>query len=148
MAAPLQEGNMYNDILVPTDGSQGANAALEHGIEIASQWDATLHTLYVADTRLARSGPLLETLREEGRKAVRDVELTGTRAGLTVVTETVEGSPHEEILDYVTEHGIDMIIMGTHGRTGLDRLVMGSVAERVVRRSPVPVLTVRGEEQD
>ena len=139
---------MYNDILVPTDGSQGANAALEHGIEIASKWDATLHTLYVVDTRLARSGPLLETLREEGRKAVRAVEVTGTQAGLTVVTEIVEGDPHEEILDYVTEHGIDMVIMGTRGRTGLDRVVMGSVAERVVRRSPVPVLTVRGEEQD
>src|SRR6056297_604755 len=137
---------MYYDILVPTDGSQGAKAALEHGIEIASQWDATLHTLYVADSRLARSGPLLETLRKEGRKAVRDVEVTGTQAGLTVVTEIVEGNPHEEILEYVSEHGIDMVIMGTHGRTGLDRVVMGSVAERVVRRSPVPVLTVRGEE--
>ena len=139
---------MYDKILVPTDGSQGAKAALKHGIEIASQWEATLHTLYVLDTRLARSGPLLETLRDEGRKAVRDVEVAGTQAGLTVMTEIVEGNPHEEILDYVTEHGIDMVIMGTHGRTGLDRVVMGSVAERVVRRSPVPVLTVRGEEQD
>ena len=139
---------MYNDILVPTDGSQGAKTALKHGIEIASKWDATLHTLYVADTRLARSGPLLETLRDEGRKAVRNVEVAGTQDGLTVVTDIVEGNPHEEILDYVTEHGIDMVIMGTHGRTGLDRVVMGSVAERVVRRSPIPVLTVRDEEQD
>ena len=77
---------MYNDILVPTDGSQGAKAALAHGIEIGSQWDATLHTLFVVDTRVARSGPLLETLREEGRNAVRDVEVVGTQAGLTVVT--------------------------------------------------------------
>ena len=138
---------MYNDILVPTDGSQGAKAALEHGIAIASKWDATLHTLHVVDTRLARTGPLLETLRDEGRGAVRDVEVTGTQSGLTVVTEIVEGNPHEEILDYVTEHGIDIVIMGTHGRTGLDRVVMGSVAERVVRRSPVPVLTVRDKER-
>lgn len=138
---------MYNNILVPTDGSQGAKAALEHGIEIASKWDSTLHTLYVVDARLTRSGPLLETLRDEGRKAVRDVEVTGTQAGLTVVTEIVEGNPHEEILDYVTEHSIDMVIMGTHGRTGLDRVVMGSVTERVVRRSPVPVLTVRPQTQ-
>jgi nucleotide-binding universal stress UspA family protein len=139
---------MYDDILVPTDGSRGAKPALEHGVEIASQWDATLHALYVVDTRLARSGPLLETLRDEGRGAVRDVEVAGTQAGLTVVTEVIEGNPHEEILDYVSEHGIDMVVMGTHGRTGLDRVVMGSVAERVVRRSPVPVLTVRGVEQD
>jgi nucleotide-binding universal stress UspA family protein len=139
---------MYDDILVPTDGSRGAKIALEHGVEIALQWDATLHALYVVDTRLARSGPLLETLRDEGRGAVRDVEVAGTQAGLTVVTEVIEGNPHEEILDYVSEHGIDMVVMGTHGRTGLDRVVIGSVAERVVRRSPVPVLTVRGVEQD
>jgi nucleotide-binding universal stress UspA family protein len=139
---------MYDDILVPTDGSRGAKIALEHGVEIALQWDATLHALYVVDTRLARSGPLLETLRDEGRGAVRDVEVAGTQADLTVVTEVIEGNPHEEILDYVSEHGIDMVVMGTHGRTGLDRVVMGSVAERVVRRSPVPVLTVRGVEQD
>jgi nucleotide-binding universal stress UspA family protein len=139
---------MYNDILIPTDGSQGAKAALEHGIEIASQWDATLHVLYVVDTRLGRSGPLLEALRDEGDEAVRDAEVAGTRVGLTVVTEIVEGNPHEGILAYVSEHGIDMVIVGTHGRTGIDRVVMGSVAERVVRRSPVPVLTVRGEERD
>ena len=137
---------MYDDILIPIDGSRGANAALEHGIEIASQWDATLYALYVVDTRLARSGPLLETLRNEGQRAVRDVEVAGTQAGLTVITEIAEGNPHEEILAYVSEHGIDMVIMGTHGRTGIDRVVIGSVTERVVRRSPVPVLTVRGEE--
>jgi nucleotide-binding universal stress UspA family protein len=57
---------MYDDILVPTDGSRGANAGLDHGIEMATQWDATLHVLYVVDTRLARSGPLLEILRDEG----------------------------------------------------------------------------------
>nr|WP_256421809.1 universal stress protein [Halobellus rarus] len=107
-----------------------------------------LGSLYVVGTRLARSGPLLETLWDEGCGAVRDVEVTGTQAGLTVVTEIVDGNPHEEILDYVSEYGIDMVIMGTHGRTGLDRVVIGSVAERVVRQSPVPVLTVRGEEQN
>lgn len=139
---------MYNDILVPTDGSQGAKAALKHGIEIASQWDATLHVLYVVDTRLARSGPLLETLRDEGHRAVRDVEMAGTQAGLTVVTEIAEGTPHGEILEYVSEHDIDMVIMGTHGRTDIDRVVVGSVAERVVRRSSVPVLTVRGDVRD
>jgi nucleotide-binding universal stress UspA family protein len=70
--------------------------------------------------------------------------VAGTQAGLTVVTEVVGGNPHEAILDYVADRGIDVVVMGTHGRTGLDRAVMGSVAERVVRRSPAPVLTVRG----
>jgi nucleotide-binding universal stress UspA family protein len=139
---------MYNSILVPTDGSQGAKAALKHGIGIASQWDATLHTLYVLDTGFARSVSWVETLQNEGHQAVRDVEVTGTQAGLTVVTEIVEGIPHEEILEYVSEHDIDLVVMGTHGRTGVDRVVMGSVAERVVRLSSVPVLTVRGEQRD
>ncbi|MFC7135378.1 MULTISPECIES: universal stress protein [Salinibaculum] len=139
---------MYSDILIPTDGSQGAKAALQHGIEIATQWDATLHALYVVDLRLARSGPLLQMLQEEGRQALRDNEVAGTQAGLSVVTELVEGYPHEEILEYIREHGIDMVVMGTHGRTGIDRIILGSVAERVVRRSPVPVLTVREEESD
>lgn len=76
------------------------------------------------------------------------MEVAGTQAGLAVVTGIVEGNPHEEILEYVTEHENRHIIMRTHGRTGLDRVVIGNVAERVVRRSPVPVLTVRGEEQD
>jgi nucleotide-binding universal stress UspA family protein len=139
---------MYDDVLIPTDGSRGADAALEHAIEIATQWEATLHGLYVVDSRVARSGPLREALRDEGREALRDVEVAGTQAGLSVVTEVAEGSPHEEILEYVSEHGIDVVVMGTHGRTGIDRLVMGSVAERVNRLSPVPVLTVPAGDRD
>lgn len=84
---------MDNDVLIPTDGSQGASAALEHGIEIAAQWDSILHALYVIDTRVARSGPLLETLRDEGRRAIRDIETAGTQVGLTVVTGIAVGKP-------------------------------------------------------
>jgi nucleotide-binding universal stress UspA family protein len=138
---------MYTDILISTDGSQGAQAAIEHGLEIAQQSEATVHALYVVDTRVSRSGPLLEPLRQEGRKAVRDVEVAGAQASLDVITEIVEGVPAEEILDYSATHGIDLVVMGTQGRTGVDRFVMGSVAERVVRQSPVPVLTVRQQER-
>lgn len=134
---------MYTDILIPTDGSQGAQAAIEHGIEIAQQYDAIVHALYVVDTRVTRSGPLLEALRQEGRDAVRKLEVAGTQASLDVTTEISEGVPHDEILQYITTHGIDLVVMGTKGRSGVDRVLMGSVAERVVRHSPVPVLTVR-----
>ncbi|MDQ2056428.1 universal stress protein [Halobellus sp. H-GB7] len=136
---------MYSDILIPTDGSPGAQEAIEHGLEIAQQYEATVHALYVVDTRVSRSGPLLELLQREGRKAVRNLEEAGTQAGLTVVTEVVEGVPPQEILEYSAMQGIDLIVMGTQGRTGIDRFVMGSVAERVVRHSPVPVLMVRRE---
>jgi nucleotide-binding universal stress UspA family protein len=134
---------MYTDILIPTDGSQGAQAAIEHGLEIAQQYEATVHVLYVVDKRVSRSGPLLESLRQEGQEAVRGVKVAGAQAGLDVITETVEGVPSEAILEYSATHRIDLVVMGTQGRTGVDRFVMGSVAERVVRQSPVPVLTVR-----
>ncbi|MFC7173658.1 universal stress protein [Haloplanus litoreus] len=134
---------MYSDILLPTDGSPGAQAAIEHGLEIAQQYEATVHALYVVDTRLSRSGPLLESLQRDGRETVRELEVAGTRVGLSVVTEVVEGVPAQEILEYRATQGIDLIVMGTQGRTGVARFVIGSVAERVVRHSPVPVLTVR-----
>lgn len=139
--------DMYDAILLPTDGSQGSKAAIRHGIEIASQWNATLHGLYVVDTTVARSISWKEALWVEGEQAVDDIRVVGTQASLNVVTDVVEGIPHEEILSYVADHGINLIVMGTHGRSGLDRLVMGSVAERVVRLSPIPVLTVRQEEE-
>lgn len=68
---------MYTDILIPTDGSQGAQAAIEHGLEIAQQYEATVHVLYVVDKRVSRSGPLLESLRQEGQEAVRGVKVAG-----------------------------------------------------------------------
>jgi nucleotide-binding universal stress UspA family protein len=134
---------MYSDILIPTDGSREARAAIDHGTGIASRYDATVHALHVVDTRLTRSGPLLETLLRSGREAIREVEVACARSGRPVVTDIVEGNPAEAILAYVAEHDVDLVVMGTHGRTGIDRVLMGSVAERVVRRSPVPVVTVR-----
>jgi nucleotide-binding universal stress UspA family protein len=133
---------MYADVLIPTDGSEGVQAAIDHGIELARRYDATVHGLYVVDTRVSRSGPLHDVLRDEGQDAVRAVELAGARAGVAVTTHVREGVPHEEILRYVADHGVDFVVVGTEGRSGLDRILMGSVAERVVRLSPVPVLTV------
>jgi len=74
---------------------------------------------------------------------VRRIEVAAATAGLTVVTSIAQGVPVREILAYSAAHGIDLVVMGTRGRTGADRAVLGSVAERVVRRSDVPVLTVR-----
>lgn len=134
---------MYTDVLLPTDGSRGALAAAGHGLDIARRYGATVHVLYVVDTRVSRSGPLVDALRDEGRAAVRRIEVAAATAGLTVVTSTAQGVPAREILAYSAAHGIDLVVMGTRGRTRADRAVLGSVAERVVRRSGVPVLTVR-----
>jgi nucleotide-binding universal stress UspA family protein len=145
---------MYDTILVPTDGSDAAAAAFDHAFELAERYDATVHALYVVDTAVygsldARSDLVIEALEEQGEGAVAAVRERGETAGVPVVEEVARGSPARAILDYAEEEGVDLVVMGTHGRRGLDRLVLGSVTERVLRASPVPVLVVRaGESTD
>ena len=141
---------MYDDILLPTDGSDGIEVATEHAAAIAERFDATVHVLSVVDTRnrfeSPASGLSAAAWREaEGERASQAVETTVAALSdeVPVETEVVEGVPKTAILDYVDDEGMDMVVMGTHGRTGLDHYLIGSVAEKVVRRSPVPVVTVR-----
>ncbi|MFD1595270.1 universal stress protein [Haloplanus litoreus] len=141
---------MYHDILVPTDGSNASAAAVDHAVSLASQYDARVHALYVVDTGSyglleERASVVVDALREEGKKAVGTVETAAETADLGVETAVVEGTVHRSILDYAEENGVDLIVMGTHGRRGIDRYLLGSVTERIVRSAPIPVLTVRGE---
>lgn len=144
---------MYDTVLVPTDGSDHAVRAAEHGRYLAGLFDATVHLLHVVDvettTGLLGGEPpddLLADLEEEGRRV-----LETTRTGLSGVdeVETVvrRGDPVETILEYAAERDVGLLAMGTHGRTGLDRYVTGSVTERVVRRADAPVLTVRATDR-
>jgi len=138
---------MYDDILVPTDGSAGMQSAIDHATELASEHDATVHGLYVVDTASLTDLPMeasmdgvSQALRQEGETALEQLE---RRAGdVPVRTDVVEGSPARDITSYAADNPCDLVVMGTHGRSGVDRLLLGSVAERVVRSSPVPVLTV------
>ncbi|WP_254547392.1 universal stress protein [Halomarina pelagica] len=134
---------MFTNVLVPTDGSPTAEAALVHAIDLASHADAVVHVVYVADVTVARGGPMLDLLRQEGERITKEAASQVSAAGLSVTRAVVEGRPSAEILDYADDARIDLIVMGTRGRTGLDRLFMGSVAARVVRFAAVPVLTVR-----
>jgi len=141
---------LYDDVLVPTDGSEGTAAAVRHAGAIAAAFDATIHVLSVVDTRNRFESPSaglaadawLETQREHAETAIEGT-VDDLPAGLDVERVVAEGVPKTEILDYVEERGMDMIVMGTHGRTGIDHYLIGSVAEKVIRRSPVPVVTVR-----
>ncbi len=148
---------MYDDLLLPTDGSAGMARVIDHAIELADVHDATIHAVYVVNTASLSNLPLETTmdgvsegLRAEGTAALDEVERRVSEA-VPLERVTLEGSPAREIVEYATAADSDLIVMGTHGRSGVDRLLLGSVAERVVRRSRVPVMTVRvsvGENRD
>lgn len=138
---------MYHDVLVPTDGSDAASAAVPHAIDHAVRYDATLHVLHVVDEQgvppTPDGGRVLAALEQQGRAAIERVAQQAGTAGVdTIESAVASGPPHTAILDYVDEHGVDLVVMGTHGRRGLDRVLLGSVTERVVRLADVPVLTV------
>jgi len=145
---------MYDRLLVPFDGSEHATAALEHALELAADHDATIHVLYVIDTT---TNPLVVSkddvragLREVGEEAAGQAfaaaeELADER-GADLATELREGKPAAQIIESVTDLDADLVVMGTHGHEGLSRL-LGSVTQRVVRESPVPVLTLQRDEQ-
>jgi len=144
---------MYDRILVPTDGSPSMQSVVDHALDLASVHDAELHGLYVIDTGSFATLPVettwegvTELLEEEGELAVADFEEMG--GDRSVETAIRDGNPSREIVAYTEEQGCDSIVMGTHGRGGIDRLLLGSVAERVVRASPVPVVTVPVSEPD
>lgn len=136
---------MYDRILHPTDGSEGSDPAVEHAIELAGRYDATLHVLSVLESATQQAtGDVAGTeVRERRRATLESIARRARDTGVSVETAIREGSPDREILEYVDAEAVDMIVMGTHGRTGIGRVLLGSVAEQVVRASPVPVLTVR-----
>ncbi|MGM0591039.1 MAG: universal stress protein [Halobacteriota archaeon] len=138
---------MYERILLPTDGSPGTEKAAEQAIELAREFDATLDVLHVYDPGVLpldqHSETMLTKLEEEGRRWTERLVVQARDAGVESVSGTVvQGTPHQAILDFVADHDSDLIVMGTHGRTGLRHYLLGSVTERVVRAADVPVLTV------
>jgi len=141
----------YTDILVPTDGSGGAEAAVGPAVDVARTYDARLHALSVIDTMAmgvdVRSGVIVESLEESAQSAVEAIDERATQASVSAVETAIEhGNPYRGIRSYVEEHDIDLVVMGTHGRSGIERYLLGSVAEKTVRTSPVPVMTVRKSE--
>lgn len=147
---------MYERILVPTDGSDVAEAAVEQAIDLAEKYGAAVHALYVADTdavayglgteqvdriRQGNFGEMQE-LREEAEAATGYVADRAAAHGLEVVEHHAGGRPHAVIADYADDHGIDLIVMGSHGRAGVKRALLGSVTERTLRSTHASVLVV------
>ncbi len=146
---------MYRKILVPVDGSETSLLGLQHAILLAKDQKAALrflhivHDYLVADGRhgLARSNALLEDLREQGQSILSDAIGRARKQGVEADSESVEspmGPVGAVIAEYAGQWAADLIVLGTHGRRGIRRLVMGSDAEYVVRTATVPVLLVRG----
>ncbi|MDS0477963.1 universal stress protein [Natrinema sp. 1APR25-10V2] len=138
----------YADVLVPTDGSDHATAALELGAAFAAHHGARLHLLSVVDELPevgdAGSVQLSEQLEANVQEILDEAAAVARNDGVDdVLTTLTTGSMPREVTSYADAEGIDLIVMGTHGHTGLDRHLLGSFTERVIRTAPVPVLTTR-----
>jgi nucleotide-binding universal stress UspA family protein len=144
---------MYGRILIPTDGSDEARKAAEHGIDLAAALDATIHTLYVMDLPGVPRAPSLrddeEAVREEyeqyGKRVTSEVSDMATEAGVRCTSALRSGTVHEEIVRYAIDEGADTIVMGT-GYQGQFGALLGTVAEKVVRTSTVPVISTKMSE--
>jgi nucleotide-binding universal stress UspA family protein len=136
-------------ILLPTDFSETAAAARSYGLDLARAFGAVLHVLHVIEPPVYYNSafggyvPDPETLESYAKAGLDNWIPEGDGAGLTVTTEFVTGTPFVEIVSAAKRHACDLVVIGTHGRGALAHALIGSVAERVVRKAPCPVLTVR-----
>ena len=141
-------------ILVPTDFSDFSRPAMQYGCAMAARFGAELHLLHVVpDPAMLvpeAAAFSLETMQAQSETMVKEAELTlqkypvdGWENDKPIVRGVRVGAAFVEIIDYAHEKSIDLIVIGTHGRSGLMHVLMGSVAERIVRKAPCPVLTVK-----
>ncbi|MFC7131336.1 universal stress protein [Haloferax chudinovii] len=137
---------MFDTIVIATDGSASVRRGVSVAVDLAERFDASVHALYVVDAGDVETAPerlrdeMRDALTERGEEALAEVEAATDRE---VTVAVREGRPAAEISNYAREVDADAVAMGTRGRHGENRFLIGSVAERVVRTCPVPVLTVR-----
>ena len=147
---------MYKKILVATDGSDISKRAAEHAMHLAKNVDAEVRAVFVIDTRvLPGSHPivpesmaphyfsLIEEMRKAGQDALETVAKAAGSDGINLGHEVLEGTPAECILADAKSYGADLVVMGTHGRSGIAALLMGSTAQAVVHGADCAVLLVR-----
>lgn len=140
---------MVTKILVPIDFSEFSDKALRSALIYCDKFGAELHLLHVLENRI--SGPafgmgLAVPLHEEESSAevMKELEKLPKDPGeRTIIRAAVKGSPFQAIVDYAKENGIELIVLGTHGRTGISHVLLGSVAENVSRHAPCSVMIVR-----
>jgi nucleotide-binding universal stress UspA family protein len=152
---PEHRYGVLRKILIATDGSKTAKKAADFGVQIAGLSNAKVYTVYVIDTTPYYSIPLdqvwskevYEQLENMGYEITSDVEKTAKAAGLEAESLVLKGDPAQSIVNFAEEQNVDMIVVGSHGIGGFERLVIGSVSEKVVRHAKVPVLVVREQKE-
>lgn len=144
---------MFDKILVPTDGSEFTKEAIKKAMELAKCTGGKVTALYVIDQTLFMNVPVdsaiasvYAVLKKEGQEAVDFVHKMGEDIGVPVDVKVIDGAPVKTILEISKDY--DLVVLGTLGRTGVSKLLMGSVAEKVVRHSTSPVMVVRSPEVD
>jgi nucleotide-binding universal stress UspA family protein len=138
---------MYRTILVPTDGSLGADRGVEAALDLARRYDATVHALFVVDERIYGETPGLsdvelrfEQIEEEGEEFLREIERRAEESDLDVLTIVRRGMPYDVITAYADDNDVDLIVMGRHGASAHPAPHIGSCTDRVLRTASVPVL--------
>lgn len=149
---------MYGKILVPVDGSAASTRGLGEAIELARNLKARIRLVHVVEPFVMMTPEVIpamvhqvaDSIRSIGNALLQECKNTVAKAGIEVDAEVVEsmgGSAGEHIVRHAAENKVDLIVCGTHGRRGIRRVLMGSDAEYIVRRAPVPVLLVRNQEE-
>jgi len=138
------------NILIPTDGSDHSLRAAELGISLAKVLGAKIFTIYAIDpiileelTKGIEEKAVEKELKEKGERYLNYIVKLAEKEGLTAEAILAKGEPHDQIVYYAKSKGVNMIVMGTLGRRGTKRILIGSVTERVIEYAPCPVLVVR-----
>lgn len=137
-----QEAVECDSVFIPTDGSAAADVAVSHTMAIADHFGATVHVLYVIRSGRGLPSPS-DSERAKAEEVVGSVAEKADQREVDVKTHVQAGSPHDRIRSFISEHGIDLVTMGTYGRSGVKRYLLGSVTEKVLRTSEAPVITAR-----
>lgn len=149
----MGEGSRFKRILIATDGSKHSERAVRVGLELASCLGSKVLAIYVIDRSFRLDFPVetvgykkdvYEKLSGEAKNALRYAKKKGEKMGIKVKTEIHDGLPSMEIIERAED--FDLVVMGTLGRTGIKRVLLGSVAQEVIKRAPCPVLVVRGRQ--
>lgn len=146
---------MYDSILVPVDESDISRRAILHTLDLATAVDASVHVLHVVsldeasnvDVQRIEQGQLYIDLEEKGKELIESMLPPADERAVPITRNVMFGRPDKQILKYIGKKAPDLVIMGSHGKTGVKRFILGSVAENVARRSPVPVQLIKSSEK-